>query len=317
MSEASLSMAPQGRPATWRIWYRLARPFSLTASVLPVLVGGSVAFATGAFAHVDLFLAMLVASVLIQIATNMFNEYYDYKHGLDTPQTVGIAGAIVRGYVAPITVLAAAMGCLVLALGLGTYIVGRTTPEVFLVGVACAFAGYLYTGGPLPIAYTPLGELEVFVFMGPVMVGLTYFIQAGQLSAPAIWASLPVGCLVASILLANNLRDHVADRQVGRRTIPVVLGRKVGLAIYVALLVGASLTTAAAVVMGALPWPALLPLITARTPIRLVGLYLSHEEPRALDRAVRGSAGLHARFNLLLALGIALGPMVGWVHATL
>jgi 1,4-dihydroxy-2-naphthoate octaprenyltransferase len=96
-----------------------------------------------------------------------------------------------------------------------------------------------------------------------------------------------------------------------------VLGRKVGLAIYVALLVGASLTTAAAVVMGALPWPALLPLITARTPIRLVGLYLSHEEPRALDRAVRGSAGLHARFNLLLALGIALGPMVGWVHATL
>src|SRR6266540_945362 len=133
MSEASIPVS-QSQPAAWRVWWRLLRPFSLTASILPVLVGTSVAFASGTFHSVALFVAMLVASVLIQIATNMFNEYYDYKHGLDTPQTVGIGGAIVRGLVPPIGVFAAAMGCLVGALALGTYIVLNTAPEVFFVG---------------------------------------------------------------------------------------------------------------------------------------------------------------------------------------
>src|SRR5206468_3922476 len=161
-----------------------------------------------------------------------------------------------------IGVFAAAMGCLAAALGLGTYIVLNTAPEVFFVGVACAFAGYLYTGGPLPIAYTPFGEFEVFIFMGPIMVGLTYYIQAGHVSASAIWASLPVACLVAAILLANNVRDVVADDQVGRHTIPVSLGRSAGLWIYVGLLAGAFVTTLGGVAVGSLPWPALLPLIT-------------------------------------------------------
>jgi 1,4-dihydroxy-2-naphthoate octaprenyltransferase len=296
----------------WRVWWRLARPFSLTASAVPVLVGTSVAVASGTFRAPDLFVAMLMASLLIQIATNMFNEYYDYKHGLDTPDTVGIAGAIVRGLVPAIDVFKAAIACFVIALALGLYIVTRTSWEVFVAGVASALGGYLYTGGPVPIAYTPFGELEVFVFMGPVIVGLAYFIQAGAVAPAAIWASLPVGCLVAAILLANNLRDVVADGRVGRRTVPVALGRRMGMAIFGGLLAGAFFIVAGAVATGALPATALLPLITLRTPVRLVRLYHSTEGPRALNAGVRGSAGLHARFGLLLALGISLGPLAGW-----
>ena len=111
--------------ARWRVWWRLARPFTLTASVVPVLVGTAVAIAARTFAAPDMFVAMLIASVLIQIATNMFNEYFDYKHGLDTPQTVGIAGAIVRGLVQPSTVFKGGTACYVAALLLGLFIVAR------------------------------------------------------------------------------------------------------------------------------------------------------------------------------------------------
>lgn len=296
----------------WRLWWRLARPFSLTASIVPVLVGTGTAIGSRAFHAPDLFAAMLVGSVLIQIATNMFNEYYDYKHGLDTPETVGIAGSIVRGAVPAIDVFKAAIGCFAVTLGIGLYIVARTTPEVFLVGLACALGGYLYTGGPVPIAYTPFGEVEVFIFMGPIIVGLAYFIQAGAVTPSALWASAPVGCLVAAILLANNLRDIVADQNVGRRTIPVTLGRNAGLVIYGALLGGAFIAPILGAGLGFLPVTAVLPLVTLRAPTQLVQLYRSEEAPRSLDAGVRGTAGLHARFGLLLAVGIALGPIVGW-----
>jgi 1,4-dihydroxy-2-naphthoate octaprenyltransferase len=288
----------------------LARPFTLTASAVPVLVGTAVAIAEGAFRSFELFGAMLISSILIQIATNMFNEYYDYRRGLDTPQTVGIAGAIVSGRVAPLTVFSAAIACFFVALMLGIYIVVRTSPEVLFWGVLSALAGYLYTGGPLPIAYTPLGEAVVGFFMGPVIVGLAAFIQSGAVTGAALWASLPIGCLVAAILLANNIRDIVADARAGRHTIPITLGRSAGITILAFLLGGAYVGVIAAVALQALPPTALLPLVTLAIPRRLVRLYQTTDDPRALNAGVRGTAALHGRFGLLFAVGIAIWPLV-------
>lgn len=300
------------RPTHWRLWWRLARPFSLTASIIPVLVGTAVAAADGSLHAWDVALAMLVASMLIQVATNMFNEYYDYRRGLDTPESVGIAGVLVHGSLRPLEVFGAAILCFALALALGIYIVLRTDPMVFWIGVASALAGYVYTGGPFPLAYTPIGELEVLVFMGPVIVGLAYFIQAGHLSPVALWASAPVGCLVAAILLANNLRDMQEDHQAGRKTLPLVVGKTTALAIYAFLMLGAFLATAAGVALLALPPTALLVLVVAPSVGPLVRLYRATAESAMLDRGVRGSAALHARFGLLLAGGLGLGPLAGW-----
>jgi 1,4-dihydroxy-2-naphthoate polyprenyltransferase len=313
MSEAALGEA-ESRRFQWRVWWRLARPFSLTASIVPVLVGSAVAFATlRSIPAPHLLLEMLAASVLIQIATNMFNEYFDFKHGLDTPQTVGIAGAIVRGLVPPGTVFRVATACYIVAFLLGMHIVFTThSLTVLLLGLASAAGGYFYTGGPKPIAYTPFGELEVFIFMGPVIVGLAYVIQAGAIAPSAIWASIPVACLVAAILIANNVRDVVADAGVGRRTLPVVFGRRAGLGVFIGLVTGAYIVTVIAVLLQLLPLTALLPVLTLTMPIQLVRLYTATEEPSRLNAGVRGSAALHARFGLLFALGIALGPLVGW-----
>ncbi len=310
MTAGAIVPPQSAEPPMWRVWWRLARPFSLTASIVPVLVGTAVAVAEGRFRSLDLFLAMLVASVLIQVATNMFNEYYDYRRGLDTPQTVGIAGAIVSGRVAPIAVFAAAILCFFVALMLGIYIVLNSSTSVLFWGMASALAGYLYTGGPLPIAYTPLGEATVGFFMGPVIVGLAAFIQTGTLTAATLWASLPVGCLVAAILLANNIRDVVADARADRHTIPITLGRRAGIGIFALLLGGAYVGAIVATLLRVLPPTALLPLVTIPIAPRLVQLFLSTDDPRTLNAAVRGSAALHARFGLLFALGIAVGPFL-------
>ncbi len=148
--------------------------------------------------------------------------------------------------------------------------------------------------------------------MGPVIVGLAYFIQANSFGPSAIWASLPVACLVAAILLANNVRDIVADARIGRRTLPVVFGRRAGLGIFIALVAGAYACAALAVVLRYLPATALLSVVTLPMPVNIVRLYISTEEPAHLNAGVRGSAALHARFGLLFAFGIALGSIIGW-----
>src|SRR5207245_10670014 len=123
---------------------------ALAAAAAPVVIGCGVACGDGTLWRWDLAVAMLVASMLIQVATNMFNEYYDFRRGLDTPGTVGIAGAIVSGALAPRTVFLGGALCYLVAFGLGMYLVISAGPVVFWLGVASALGGFIYTGGPWP-----------------------------------------------------------------------------------------------------------------------------------------------------------------------
>src|SRR5690625_535350 len=133
-----------------QVWWRLLRPHTLTASFIPVFIGTMLAYIDGS-SHLFLFLAMLIASILIQAATNMFNEYYDYVRGLDNEQSVGIGGTIVRDGIAPRTVLTLAFVFYGIAILLGLYICLVSSWWIALVGLICMLFGYLYTGGPLLI----------------------------------------------------------------------------------------------------------------------------------------------------------------------
>src|SRR5690625_1022061 len=149
----------------FQIWWRLLRPHTLTASFVPVFVGSMFAFIDHSL-HAGLFFAMLIASMLIQAATNMFNEYYDYKRGLDNEQSVGIGGTIVRDGIAPRTVMRLAIAFIITAILIGLYICMETSWWIAVIGLICIFIGYIYTGGPIPIAYTPFGELVSGLLMG-------------------------------------------------------------------------------------------------------------------------------------------------------
>jgi 1,4-dihydroxy-2-naphthoate octaprenyltransferase len=142
-------------------WFRLARPFSLTAAAVPVLLGTALAYTDGAFDPYP-FLATLFGSLLIQAATNMFNEFYDERRGLDVAGTVGIAGSIVGGRLAARSVLVGALLCYTAALFLGIYLISVGGWPILVLGCLSALGGYLYSAGPRPIAYTPASEAAVF-----------------------------------------------------------------------------------------------------------------------------------------------------------
>src|SRR5215211_5885008 len=286
-------------------WFRLARPFSLTAAAVPVFFGTALAFKEGSFAWGP-FLAMLLGSLLIQAATNMFNEFYDEQRGLDVAGTVGIAGSIVSGRVSARLVLAGALLCYTLALFLGIYLISVGGLPILVLGCLSALGGYLYSAGPRPIAYTPASELAVFLFMGILIVVIAYAVQAHAFPAYVPLAALPIGGLVAAILLANNIRDLISDRRGGRRTLPVVFGREVAILIYRALLLEAFLAVAVLIVFGVPPECALVfPSVFAA--FRLWRDVASYSTASRLDPVVKRTAGLHLVFGLLYTVGVLIG----------
>jgi 1,4-dihydroxy-2-naphthoate polyprenyltransferase len=308
--EATLSrigrMMNPPRRQVFKEWFRLARPFSLTAAAVPVLFGTALAYKDGAFAWGP-FLAMLFGSLLIQAATNMFNEFYDEQRGLDVAGTVGIAGSIVSGRVTSRSVLIGALLCYTLALFLGIYLIYVGGWSILVLGCLCALGGYLYSAGPRPIAYTPASEAAVFVFMGVLIVVIAYAVQAGGFPPYVPLAALPIGGPVAAILLANNIRDLVSDRRGGRRTLPIVFGREVAVLIYRALLLEAYVAVAVLMVFGVVPPESALVFPSVFAAFRLWRDIAAYSSPRRLDPVVKRTAGLHLVFGLLYTAGVLIG----------
>ena len=299
--------ATNPRRSVFAEWFRLARPFSLTASAVPVLFGTALALRDGAFAWGP-FLAMFFGSLLIQAATNMFNEFYDERRGLDVAGTVGIAGSIVGGRMHARAVLLGALFCYTLALFLGVYLIAVGGWQILVLGCLSALGGYLYSAGPRPIAYTSAGEAAVFLFMGVLIVVIAYAVQDPGSFPPYVpLAALPIGGPVAAILLANNLRDMRSDRRGGRRTLPIVLGREVGVLVYRALLLEAYVAVAALMAFRVVPLECAVVFLSATPAIRLWWDIAVTTTPERLDPVVKRTAGLHLAFGLLYTAGVLLG----------
>lgn len=291
------------------VWLPLARPFTLTASIVPVAAGGALAAWDATF-RLERFLALLAAAMLIQAATNMLNEYFDYRRGLDTQESVGIAGTIVRGHLPATTVLKGALCVLTGALLIGLYLVAALGPWLLVAGAVSGLAAWLYSGGPLPISATPLGEIEVFAIMGLLLVGLGYAVHTGTLPAWVLVAALPVACLVAAILLGNNLRDMAGDAARGRRTLAILIGRRAGLLLLAVLLYGSFACVVAAVGAGVVPAWALLALLALPLAPPIVKRFQATHVPAELHPAVKAIARLHLVQGLLYAAGIGLAAVL-------
>ncbi len=299
-------MANPTREQVFAEWFRLARPFSLTAAAVPVLFGTALAFQDGSFAPGPFF-AMLFGSLLIQAATNMFNEFYDAQRGLDAAGTIGIAGSIVSGRVTARRVLLGALLCYTLALFLGVYLVVVGGWPILVLGCLSALGGYLYSAGPRPLAYTPASEAAVFIFMGILIVVIAYAVQTRSFPAYVPLAALPIGGLVAAILLANNIRDLISDRRGGRRTLPVVFGREVAILVYRALLLEAYFAVAVLIAFSIVPPECALVFPSVFAAFRLWRDVASYSTPSRLDPVVKRTAGLHLVFGLLYTVGVMIG----------
>ena len=286
-------------------WITAARPRTLTLSMTPVVVGTALAWAADRKIDALAVLAALLASMFIQLGTNLHNDAADSERGGDGPDRVGPPRVTAAGLLSAASVKRGACACFAIAALLGLYLVFIGGWPILLLGVLSILSGWAYTGGPLPIAYTPLGELFVIAFFGVGAVCGTYWLCTGDLDSAALAGGVALGLLAGAVLLVNNYRDVEADARVGRRTLAIVAGPQATNWIYAGLMLA---PFALLPVIGwALPhghvWPAL-----AALPPAVVLIYrFMHEPPgRGFNRILVRTVQMQALFGLLLGLGLLL-----------
>jgi 1,4-dihydroxy-2-naphthoate octaprenyltransferase len=288
--------------ATPAQWLEGARPRTLPAAVAPVLAGTGVAAYTHDAVWWKALLALLV-SLALQVGVNYANDYSDGIRGTDADR-VGPLRLVGSGLASPGAVKRAAFLAFAVAGVLGLVLAASTAWWLVAVGALCILAAWFYTGGSHPYGYLGLGEVMVFVFFGLVAVVGTTYVQSQAFTLPALYAAVGIGALACAILVANNLRDIPTDREVGKRTLAVVLGDERTRGLY-ALLVGVALVALIGVVLATSPWAALgaLGLLVAARATRTV---LGGASGRALVPVLQ----LTGIAELLYGAGILVGLLL-------
>lgn len=205
-------------------WLLAIRPKTLWASVAPVLIGTALAFGDG-LGHLPSAAAALIGALLVQIGTNLANDYFDGKSGVDAPDRKGPVRVTQSGLIAPVAVKWGFILCFAAAALVATYLVARAGLPVLLIGIASVFSGLIYTAGPRPLSHLGLGDIFVLVFFGPVAVAGTYFVQSYEWNLAIVTAGIAPGLFSTAILAVNNLRDIDTDRRARKRTLAVRFGK--------------------------------------------------------------------------------------------
>jgi 1,4-dihydroxy-2-naphthoate octaprenyltransferase len=214
-----------------------ARPRTLVISTAPVLAATAHAYAAGGGVAVAPVLAALVASIAIQIATNLFNDAADGARGHDGPARLGPPRVTALGLIPAREVARAGFLCAAVACCAGLVAVAYGGWPILAVGVASLCAGWAYSNGPAPISASPLGEFFVVAFFGVAAVaGVAYLAAPASLSAATLALGVALGAPAAATLTVNNHRDRAEDARNGRRTLALLLGERGATALYAGLM---------------------------------------------------------------------------------
>jgi len=284
------------------VWVRGARPRTLVAAVVPVLVGTAAAAAEGPVVAWRA-LAALVVALGMQVGVNYANDYSDGVRGADSPARLGPARLVATGLATPGQVKRAAGLAFAVAMAAGLALAVAVDLRLLAVGAAAVAAAVLYTGGPRPYGYAGLGELSVLAFFGVVATCGSAYVQLGRVPPAALAASVPVGLAAVAILIANNIRDIAGDRQAGKRTLAVRLGRSRSRALFVVVVVAVFVAVA---LLGLSRPPVLLALAAAPLALSPVRLVRRREDGPGLIAALAGTARLQLVLGVLLAAGLWL-----------
>ncbi len=287
------------------IWVLGARPKTLPAAIVPVMVGTAAAVGEGRGLSVWRALAAGVVALALQVATNYVNDYADGERGTDLHR-VGPVRLVASGLASADEVKAAAALSFIVAAIAGVALSIAVGPELLVVGAASMAAGWAYTGGPRPYGYRGLGEVFVFVFFGLVAtVGSTY-VQIERITLLSVLCSVAVGCLAVALLVVNNLRDLPYDEDAGKRTLAVRIGDERTRELFVGLILISALAVVGAAV---LRWPAIL---------GLVGLAAAIGPARSVLDGLLGESlipvlGETGRAQLATGVALSLGLVLGGI----
>ena len=284
-----------------RHWLLASRPKTLSAAVVPVLLGSALAAHEPAAITWWVFGCALIGAVLIQIATNFINDALDFRKGTDTGERLGPMRAAAAGLLSADALMRGAWLCLFGAAACGIPLLYRGGWPMLVIGLASILAAYAYTGGPYPLAYHGLGELFVMIFFGFVAVGGTFYAHSLQLTPSALLAGFAAGALATVLLVINNLRDAPSDARTNKRTLAVRLGEGFARA-EIVFFVLAPFAAIAWMAWLRNEWGFLVTLLAL--PLALALLIRSfRSEGAALNRCLAMAGALQWLFGILFVIG--------------
>ena len=291
-------------PLKLNAWFWAVRPFSLSASTTPILVGSSVASSVTSL-NVILFMLCLTGSIAIQIGTNLTDEYADHKKSGGSGKFLAPHKVIQRGLLTEKEVLIGIIIVFFYGSIAGLIITYFAGLPILIIGVLSVAVAYLYAGGPKPLGHMGLGEIIVFMFMGPVMVMATYYVQVQSISLLALTTSVPVGCIVTAILHCNNMRDTEEDFASGKMSLAILLGNPISKFVYSLLIISAFITIAILSYSSSGTW-SMLGLITVPIGVQAIIKMFKAQNRSDMNQLMVISARLHAWMGYTFSLGLAL-----------
>jgi 1,4-dihydroxy-2-naphthoate octaprenyltransferase len=292
-----------------RNWFLATRPWSFSMTVISVSVGSALAAIDGQFFWF-LYLLTVTGAVFMHAGTNLLNDYYDVKNGLDTESAATAqyrSHPIVHGILPAWQVRLVAYGLFGAACAIGLYLTFVSGPVVLCIGLIGVLAGIGYTAPPMKYKYIALGEVSVFLMWGPLMVEGAYYVQRHILSVNALLISIPFGVLVALVIFANNIRDIEHDSSQHIKTVAIFLGPRTGIHVYLAIMLLAYISTLIITLSGVLtPW-GLLVFLSLPLAIKL----LRQMETSIPADADAQTAKLDTAFGVLLVAALVIQRLVG------
>lgn len=295
------------------VWIRAIRAPFLTATVIPVMLGSAAAWHDKGNFFWFKFWLTLSGALLMHIATNLTNDYFDHLSGCDaankTPTPFSGGSRVIQdGLIGPKKILYAGLLSFVLGSIIGLYLNYVSHANTILIlGIIGIFLGFFYTAKPLRIGYGSLGEIAVGVGFGPLMVMGSYYVQARNLPFKAFLISLPVGILIALVLFINEFPDYPADKAVGKKTLVVILGKERAVQLYNLLLILVYLSIIYLVVFGLLPKICLIVFLSLPLALKVFSVSRKNfDKVYELLPANASTIGLHSLIGLLLFAGLML-----------
>ena len=290
-------------------FFALIRPRTLTAAFSPVVLGaamGATQFAPTQPIGLSIIytLGILICVLSAQIAANIWNEYFDFKSGLDLTQAAGNSGSIVRDGISPAIIKRWGYMTTILPLILGIALAKAITWWYIPVGMLCILTSILYSGGPKPISRTPFGELASGLAMGFAIVGITLYAWTHTLHWTYLIPAIPSTILIGAIMMTNNLRDFTNDANHGRRTLVILLGRERGLQLLQGLFLISSLWILIWTICGVIPWPSLVALLSLLPAMKVIHIFNTYADPIRLNEAMKFTSISCTLYHFLWAIGL-------------
>ncbi|MCE7735066.1 MAG: 1,4-dihydroxy-2-naphthoate polyprenyltransferase [Candidatus Heimdallarchaeota archaeon] len=288
-----------------QIWKLASRPKTLPAAITPVVVGSALAFFSSSFKLLPA-LSCFFGALLLQIAANLANDYYDYKKGTDPVERIGPMRVAASGLLAADELFRGLMLIILLSIINGLYLIWVGGIMILLIGVASIISLMAYSGLRVAYGYYGMGDVMVFIFFGLFAVNGTYFVQNGSIDEISLWGSLPSGFLITAILVVNNYRDIKTDNATGKRTLAVIMGQKNTRLYFISLLSLSYVVLLIFYLRLDFSIFIFLPLITVPLSYKVIkALYLDVDGPR-LNKTLASTAKLGLIFSILFSIGILL-----------